>query len=720
MNYLGDFAVGQTVYVWFNTFDSSDPSISVTITDFINTDVHIHKDDGLTQRNNAAGITVDVDVDAITGSHFIKIDTADNTVADFFEAGHDFAVRIEGTTIDTGTVNAVVGTFSIANRRQAGEMCRSAIATLASQTSFTLDTGTASAQDDAYNNCTIIVTDQTTRIQKAVGRISDYTGTSRTVTLAAAPLASGFTMAVADSVEIFANSVFANVDAWQGTLTTSGTGGPDVNVNAISDSTTAATNAEIVNDPDFGTNYNTTDNGWVTNGTSFIGTGWNVGKTGYALTTADWNVGKTGYSVSATGLDAVLEDSTFLTALEAQVWDAALTGGSHNDATSAGRRLRQLNDSGLYEGGAVWYDDVNGAAGTTDFENGTVNNPSNAEASVTTLLASLGFTSIHCAPGSTYVLEATYANKVFIGENWTLDLNGQSCIGCVFIGATVSGAMAGLGTTQQFVDCIMGATSLIKGTHIRGSGLSGTLTVIEAGEFFVDNCHSAVAGAGSVTFDFGAALAASNLNIRHHSGGWTIANMGAGAGTYNASFEGNGQIVWAASCSATSNASIRGNWKITDNASGAVTETLDDNQTKVDTLDADWANGGRLDLILDARMAEASIATTAGVVDNVNTVDGNVVGSVGSNVELGPAEVNAEVVDVLFTDTDAEPAKGLPGATISLADKIGFLYKAWRNRSTQTATTYSLYNDDATTVDHDATVSDNATTADRGEMTDGP
>lgn len=113
-------------------------------------------------------------------------------------------------------------------------------------------------------------------------------------------------------------------------------------------------------------------------------------------------------------------------------------------------------------------------------------------------------------------------------------------------------------------------------------------------------------------------------------------------------------------------------------------------------------------------------AQTANITGNLSGSVGSVTGSIGSNLELGPTEVNAQVVDVLFTDTDAEPGKGLPGATISLADKIGFLYKAWRNRSTQTATVYSLYNDDGSTVDHDATVSDDTTTADRGEMTDGP
>lgn len=116
MQYQGDYAEDATVYIMFNTFTSDDPSASSTITNFTNTDVHIHKDDGLTQRNNAAGITVSVDFDGITGSHMIKIDTSDDTVAAFWVTGSDYFVRIEGTTVDGATINAVVGHFSIENR----------------------------------------------------------------------------------------------------------------------------------------------------------------------------------------------------------------------------------------------------------------------------------------------------------------------------------------------------------------------------------------------------------------------------------------------------------------------------------------------------------------------------------------------------------------------------------------------------------------------------
>ena len=84
------------------------------------------------------------------------------------------------------------------------------------------------------------------------------------------------------------------------------------------------------------------------------------------------------------------------------------------------------------------------------------------------------------------------------------------------------------------------------------------------------------------------------------------------------------------------------------------------------------------------------------------------------------AEVNAEVVDTLNTDTYAEPAQGAPAATTTLVDKIGFLYKGWRNKSDQTATTYQLYNDDASTVDHKTTVSDDTVTTTKGEIITGP
>jgi len=111
--YYGDFAEDDTVDIPFNTFTSNDPSASCTITDLLNTDIHIHKDGGVAQRNNAAGITVSVNFDGITGNHLVKIDTSDNTVAGFWVTGSEYSVRMEGTTVDGATINAWIGTFSV-------------------------------------------------------------------------------------------------------------------------------------------------------------------------------------------------------------------------------------------------------------------------------------------------------------------------------------------------------------------------------------------------------------------------------------------------------------------------------------------------------------------------------------------------------------------------------------------------------------------------------
>jgi len=48
--------------------------------------------------------------------------------------------------------------------------------------------------------------------------------------------------------------------------------------------------------------------------------------------------------------------------------------------------------------------------------------------------------------------------------------------------------------------------------------------------------------------------------------------------------------------------------------------------------------------------------------------------------------------------------------------KLDYLYKAWRNKKEQTSAAFSLYDDAGTTVDHQATVSDDGTTATFGEI----
>lgn len=104
-------------------------------------------------------------------------------------------------------------------------MQETTIATLTSQTSFTLTAG--SADDDAYNNCTIVIEDASTATQKAVGLISNYVGASKTVTLKYDPVV--FTMAVTDKVYILAdNSLKSAAANRQFDVASDGSGHPTV------------------------------------------------------------------------------------------------------------------------------------------------------------------------------------------------------------------------------------------------------------------------------------------------------------------------------------------------------------------------------------------------------------------------------------------------------------------------------------------------------------
>lgn len=112
-----------------------------------------------------------------------------------------------------------------------------------------------------------------------------------------------------------------------------------------------------------------------------------------------------------------------------------------------------------------------------------------------------------------------------------------------------------------------------------------------------------------------------------------------------------------------------------------------------------------------------SVGSVTGAVGSVTgNVGGNVTGSVGSLAAQAQADVNAEVLDVLNTDTFAEPG-AVPAATASLAAKIGWLFALSRNEINQTATTQTLRNDADSGNIATSAQSDDGTTYIRGEWT---
>ncbi len=138
----------------------------------------------------------------------------------------------------------------------------------------------------------------------------------------------------------------------------------------------------------------------------------------------------------------------------------------------------------------------------------------------------------------------------------------------------------------------------------------------------------------------------------------------------------------------------------------AIRSEVDSNSTQLaaivaDTneLQGDWADGGRLDLLIDAILEDTGTTLPA---------------SISALNDLSASEVNTEVVDALATDTYAEPGS-VPAASATLAAKIGWLYLLARNKRTQTATTHTARNDADDGDVATSTVSDDGTTLTLGE-----
>lgn len=126
----------------------------------------------------------------------------------------------------------------------------------------------------------------------------------------------------------------------------------------------------------------------------------------------------------------------------------------------------------------------------------------------------------------------------------------------------------------------------------------------------------------------------------------------------------------------------------------------------------------------ETRLSELDAGTAGKAANQIDIIQTDTTTDIPAQISalnnISTAQVNAEVVDVINTDTSGEPGQGAPAATTSLREKIDYLYKAWRNRKRQTATTWELMDDAETTVDQKATVSDDGTTAIKQEIVSGP
>lgn len=191
---LGIVKPGKTIRIPFASFAGSTGASAATTGTAV-TDIVVYKDGSTTERASTSGYTFTVDFDAKTGLNLITIDLADNSTAGFFAAGSEYHVGIADVTIDSQTVRTWLARFEIGIP---DAVLNTTIATLSSQVSFTLTAGPA--ENDALNGCVVYLHDVASAVQGAYGVVVDYVGSTKTVTLAAAPT---FTIAATDNISFF-------------------------------------------------------------------------------------------------------------------------------------------------------------------------------------------------------------------------------------------------------------------------------------------------------------------------------------------------------------------------------------------------------------------------------------------------------------------------------------------------------------------------------------
>ena len=137
-------------------------------------------------------------------------------------------------------------------------------------------------------------------------------------------------------------------------------------------------------------------------------------------------------------------------------------------------------------------------------------------------------------------------------------------------------------------------------------------------------------------------------------------------------------------------------------------------------------NAALASVCTETRLAELDAANLPTDVANVKTDTAAVLVDTGTDgvivnthTATGKAEINAEVVDVVATDTIAELAQGIPTATPTIRTGLMLLYMALRNKLDVDASNKEIHNDAGTVICKKA-LTDDGTTYSEAEMVSGP
>ncbi len=759
VSFFGDYDTTETVNIPFNTFDSNDPTASVTITNLVAGDIEIHKDGGTTQRSSDAGVTISLNFDSVTGNHIAHIDLSDNTDAGFYSAGSRYQVRIEGTTVDAGTINAWIGAFSIGcvlrpavdgrtlGVESDGDLTK--VNTLDGHTAQTADNNTILAHAD-YGNAQLVRStvpantldvnsthqggidldntsgtldaaefggDFITADKIANDAIGDeHWNVSEVTTDAASRTASqanvsdipntaefeARTIPALDYVVVgdtlagvtdVTNQVTADVTAISGDSTAADNLESQYDTTGLAGDTFPATQAQMSNITNTGSAVHTSMTAYtLTTGNETANTEANTkALDGVRHTHTDagdemvleyeFNVGAgTPSSVQITGAltggnddlevmayDYVAAGYIQIGILEGKVSNANAvysydiftsmvgTGANLGDVkiklqdgaytlSSATLYIDQIyvsfsSATGSYNG-AIWVNDDVSNTGTIPNIDGIDTNPVSTWAAALTLAASTNIDRFQIANGTAIQLSADSSNFTLIGEEWTLDLNGQVIANMYVEQASIHGTATG--TSYRFIRCKIALGNAISvqagGMNDCAIGASG-LTFSAAGTLIMKGCSPV---GDSAYIDFEDAAEAKTVQMTPWNGDIELRNFGHSGAVHTCMLTGQGHVTLNANCDdagANDILDLHGMFHVTDNVGGGWGGTTNE----------------------EARIDQAQILNA--ITDDDTQIDGSALNTLSSHdpgATIGTstvttAEVNAQVDLALNTAIPGSP-----------------------------------------------------------------
>lgn len=573
-------------------------------------------------------LTGGVDVRMFAGnSTAVAVSANDYLQVDAKEIDETLSISRIPTLVWTSAIASYSGSGGSFGQWAAGSARRllavTTIATLTSQSSFTLTAG--SADDKAYRGCLIVIEDATTGEQRAVGTVDTYTGATKTVGLLENP--GVFTMAVGDKVTIFAQRTIVPTDyalnnAYHANVGADGV--VEANVMALRNDGGAALNQQRFFNA---TGYNAS--------ASTVGTASNVSA-----------IAANAVNASALATDAVNEIRN------------AITGGAYALSSDANGRVRIVDGTAAGEldttSGRV---EITGTKNTLDALNDL--SSAGAQAAADAALVALHLDhllAVDYDPASKPGVATALLNELIESNG------GVSRYTAPALAQAPSGGDATAANQTAIVNHL---------TDVKGAGWVAADNLAEIAEDVTglngDPMRGTDSAALASAYTAGRAANLDNLDATVSSRS-TLTQAQVTGGAYSLDTDSNGRVRLVDGTGAGEVDTLTGTVALR----AATQASIDAIEADSNELQTDWADGGRLDLILDARASQASL-------DALN--------------DLSAAQVNAEVLDVLNVDKMPELPQAQPPATPTVFEALMLAYMAHRNKKETTAGEYAIFND---------------------------